>query len=188
MSETWQSQRVVAIGLVVAMVTSSCKNTPVADKSGVAPVSSPVSAAPSSPAPAPTDAASIAAVRDAAQKLLASTPKSVFDVDQKSAELGSDVSRLFAFVRDDIRHQIYAGVLRGARGTLTGRAGNAWDKAVLLGALLRHHGREVRFARGRLTPDRAAVVIVGDAAEISAQVKPYPNSIELYDTEGKQKK
>jgi large repetitive protein len=158
MSETWQSQRVVAIGLVVAM-TSSCTNSPGADKSGVAPASSPVSAPLSSPAPAPTDAASIASMRDASQKLLASTPKSVFDVDQKSAELGPDVSRIFAFVRDDIRHQIYAGVLRGARGTLTGRAGNAWDKAVLLSALLRHHGREVRFARGRLTPDRTTVLV-----------------------------
>ena len=159
MSETWQSQRVVAIGLVVAM-TSSCTNAPGADKSGVAaPASSPVSAPLSSPAPAPTDAASIASMRDASRKLLASTPKSVFDVDQKSAELGPDVSHLFTFVRDDIRLQIYAGVLRGARGTLTGRAGNAWDKAILLGALLRHHGREVRFARGRLTPDRAAALV-----------------------------
>jgi hypothetical protein len=31
------------------------------------------------------------------------------------------------------------------------------------------------------------VVIVGDAAEISEQVKPYSDSIELYDTEGNQK-
>jgi len=30
-------------------------------------------------------------------------------------------------------------------------------------------------------------VIVGDAAEISEQVKPYSDSIELYDTEGNRK-
>lgn len=44
-----------------------------------------------------------------------------------------------------------------------------------------------RVAQKYVMPDRAAVVIVGDAAEISAQVKPYSDSIELYDTEGKQK-
>src|SRR6266498_912458 len=45
-----------------------------------------------------------------------------------------------------------------------------------------------RVARKYVMPDRAAVVIVGDAAEISSQVKPYSNSIELYDTEGNRKK
>jgi hypothetical protein len=30
-------------------------------------------------------------------------------------------------------------------------------------------------------------VIVGDAAEITEQVKPYAEAIEFYDTEGKQK-
>ena len=44
-----------------------------------------------------------------------------------------------------------------------------------------------RVAQKYVTPDRAAVVIVGDAAEISEQVKPYSDSIELYDTEGKPK-
>jgi zinc protease len=45
-----------------------------------------------------------------------------------------------------------------------------------------------RVAQEHVTPDRAAIVIVGDAAEISDQVKPYAESIELYDTEGKPKK
>ncbi len=44
-----------------------------------------------------------------------------------------------------------------------------------------------RVAEDYVTPDRAAVVIVGDAAEISEQVKPYAATIELYDTEGKKK-
>jgi predicted Zn-dependent peptidase len=43
-------------------------------------------------------------------------------------------------------------------------------------------------AQAHVTPDRAAIVIVGDAAEISEQVKPYAEAIELYDTEGKPKK
>ena len=45
-----------------------------------------------------------------------------------------------------------------------------------------------RVARKYVMPDRAAVVIVGDAAEISSQVKPYSDSIELYDAEGNRKK
>jgi zinc protease len=45
-----------------------------------------------------------------------------------------------------------------------------------------------RVAQEHVTPDRAALVIVGDAAEISDQLKPYAESIELYDTEGKPKK
>ena len=45
-----------------------------------------------------------------------------------------------------------------------------------------------RAAQSYVTPDRAAIVIVGDAAEISDQVKPYSDVIELYDTEGNPKK
>lgn len=45
-----------------------------------------------------------------------------------------------------------------------------------------------RVAQAHVTPDTAAIVIVGDAAEISEQVKPYAETIELYDTEGKKKK
>lgn len=45
-----------------------------------------------------------------------------------------------------------------------------------------------RVARDYVTPARAAIVIVGDAAEISEQVKPYSEVIELYDTEGNRKK
>ncbi len=44
-----------------------------------------------------------------------------------------------------------------------------------------------RVAQSHVTPDRAAIVVVGDAAEISEQIQPYANVIELYDTEGNQK-
>jgi transglutaminase-like putative cysteine protease len=155
---TWHPQQIVALGLVVAMVTSSCTNAPGgAGQRGVAPASAPVSTPVSTPAP--PDAAAIAALRDASQRILASTPKSIFDPDQKAGELGADVNSLFTFVRDHVREEVYAGVLRGARGTLVSHAGNAWDRSVLLAALLRHHGRDVRFARGRLTPDRATALV-----------------------------
>lgn len=44
-----------------------------------------------------------------------------------------------------------------------------------------------RVAQSHVTPDRAAIVVVGDAAEISEQVQPYSNVIELYDIEGNRK-
>ena len=42
-------------------------------------------------------------------------------------------------------------------------------------------------ARQYVTPDRAAIVIVGDAAEVREQVKPFAEAIEIYDTEGERK-
>ena len=44
-----------------------------------------------------------------------------------------------------------------------------------------------RVANQHVTPDRAAVVIVGDAAEVVPQIKEYSEAIEIYDTEGKRK-
>jgi len=38
-----------------------------------------------------------------------------------------------------------------------------------------------------VTPGKAAIVIVGDAAEIAEQIKPYAEKIEVYDTEGNRK-
>jgi zinc protease len=44
-----------------------------------------------------------------------------------------------------------------------------------------------RIAQQHVTPDRAAIVIVGDAAEIEGQIKDYAETIERYDTEGNRK-
>ncbi len=44
-----------------------------------------------------------------------------------------------------------------------------------------------RVAQKYVRPEEAAIVIVGDAAETSEQVKPYAETIELYDTEGNRK-
>jgi predicted Zn-dependent peptidase len=42
-------------------------------------------------------------------------------------------------------------------------------------------------AQTYVRPDRAAIVIVGDAAEVAEQVKSYADAIEIYDTEGNRK-
>ncbi|MDT7604969.1 MAG: zinc protease [Acidobacteriota bacterium] len=44
-----------------------------------------------------------------------------------------------------------------------------------------------RVAREYVTPDRAAVVIVGDAAALGDQIKPYADEVELYDSTGRRK-
>jgi zinc protease len=45
----------------------------------------------------------------------------------------------------------------------------------------------LRAARNYVTPERAAIVIVGDAAALDAQIKPYADAVELYDHTGQRK-
>ena len=44
-----------------------------------------------------------------------------------------------------------------------------------------------RVARQYVTPDKAAIVVVGDAAAILDQIAPYSSEFEIYDTEGQRK-
>jgi zinc protease len=44
-----------------------------------------------------------------------------------------------------------------------------------------------RAAREYVTPERAAIVIVGDAAALGDQIKPYADAVELYDHNGRRK-
>jgi predicted Zn-dependent peptidase len=44
-----------------------------------------------------------------------------------------------------------------------------------------------RVAQRYVQPDRAAIVIVGDGAEVTEQVKQFSTEIEFYDTEGNRK-
>lgn len=80
-------------------------------------------------------------------------------VAAQAAALEYDPDRIFLFVRDEIFFESYAGILRGALGTLQGRAGNGPDQAVLLHALLRESGQDVRFVRGRLAPETATKLL-----------------------------
>src|SRR5579872_5951999 len=93
-------------------------------------------------------------------KQLADLPEpTVLSVDRTADVVGNSPAAMFTYVREHVRTQIYSGVLRGARGTLISGAGNSWDQALLLASMLRHHGREVRFARVHLAPEIAARVV-----------------------------
>jgi hypothetical protein len=82
--------------------------------------------------------------------LEARMPPERYDLTALAASLGAGVEPAFAFVRDRVGFDAYDGVLRGARGTLVHRAGNAPDRALLLAALLRQKGVATRFATSGL--------------------------------------
>ena len=94
--------------------------------------------------------------------LLASTPDAdITDpfIIEKAAELGNDPEQIFAFVRDEIAFESYVGSLRGARGTLWSKAGNALDQARLLIALLRVSGVPSQYVQGTLPDDKRVNLI-----------------------------
>jgi transglutaminase-like putative cysteine protease len=91
--------------------------------------------------------------------LVASIPAERYDVEALAATLGGGVEPAFAFVRDRIGFEAYDGVLRGAAGALASEAGNAFDRSLLLAALLRAKDVPVRFAFGALAePDARRLV------------------------------
>ena len=73
------------------------------------------------------------------------------DIVSQAAALHNDPQQMFAFVRDQIAYQAYSGSLRGARGTLWSKAGNALDRSSLLVALLRASGFTAQYVQGTLT-------------------------------------
>ena len=94
-------------------------------------------------------------------------PASVPTVADLAASLDWDPEKMFRFVADEVRYDPYAGALRGATGTLWGRAGNSVDQALLLAALLDEGAVPYRFAFAAL--DDAAVGELATSAAIDAE-------------------
>ena len=87
----------------------------------------------------------------AAQAELSKPGADPSDIGAKANALGPDAQRVFEFMRDQIALEPYAGVLRGARGTLVAGAGNALDRALLAQELLKADGIQSRLVEGKLS-------------------------------------
>jgi hypothetical protein len=84
-----------------------------------------------------------------------------FDVDALAIELAfDDAETIAAAVRAAVRFEPYAGVLRGASGTLASGGGNAADQALLLAVLLGDAGYEVELRRALLDDEGVAALLV----------------------------
>jgi transglutaminase-like putative cysteine protease len=101
-------------------------------------------------APAPAGTQDASSFADDAWAVAESLSEESADLDALAASLGDDPDAAFRFVRDRIGFEPYAGILRGARGTLAARSGNAADRSLLLAALLDRMGRSTRFVRADL--------------------------------------
>jgi transglutaminase-like putative cysteine protease len=83
------------------------------------------------------------------QAFLDEFPAALTDVEALARQYATPEAA-FEFLRDQVAFEPYAGVMKGARGTLLTRGGNALDRALLLAALLKHNGIEARIAHARL--------------------------------------
>jgi hypothetical protein len=111
-----------------------------------------------------------------AQQLIDQFPKELLDLDALARSVPTPESA-FAFVRDHIALEPYAGVMKGAIGTLTSRGGNAIDRALLLSAILARGGVTSKIAHGHLSRAQAEALlrqVVGapDAFEQIAEAIP----------------
>jgi hypothetical protein len=109
---------------------------------------------------------------------------SQFDLDALGASLEYDPAKIIAFVRTQIAFEQYPGVLRGEFGTLIGRAGNAFDKALLLRRLLDDAGYETRLVRTTLS-DTQARSLVSQMAQPRPAAPPIADPAALTDIRGR---
>lgn len=96
---------------------------------------------------------------DALEETRSLIDRSRFDPEELLLVLDYEADLALRFVGENIVFQQYPGLLRGARGTLMSRSGNALDQAVLLATLLRDAGLEARILRTTLTPDDSRILL-----------------------------
>lgn len=106
----------------------------------------------------------------------------MFDADMlwRSAALEQDPLQLFACVRD-IDYDPCVGSLRGTRGTLWGRVGNARDQSSLLIAMLRAASIPARYRHGTLSTATAQALIAEMFSEAPGIAGHVPDGTEVAD-------
>lgn len=95
-----------------------------------------------------------------AQQIHGQLDASLYDLDTLSAKLGIKADDIVTYVRENIAFEQYPGLLRGAKWTLIGRAGNSIDEAVLLATLLARAGYQIKIQHGALNPEQATLLLL----------------------------
>lgn len=99
------------------------------------------------------------AVMDLIANLQSSMNRTGFDLEELIFDMFfEEAAGVAEWMREHIVFQPYAGVLRGAEGTLVSGAGNAYDQALLLATLLNAAGYDARIALGRLDEESARLL------------------------------
>lgn len=88
----------------------------------------------------------------------ASTGNDWYDENARAGEL-TDANAVFAFVRDQIHTEAYAGAMRGGLGALISGGGSPADKALLLAQLLGVKGVAVHFVHANLSDAEIAATV-----------------------------
>jgi len=102
-----------------------------------------------------------------------------FDLDALLLQLDYDKEEIVRFVKEEISFEQYPGLLRGAKGTLISRSGNALDQSVLLATMLKDAGFDARIVRGNISES--------DARKILNQMRPPTSLPPLSDAKAFQK-
>lgn len=88
-------------------------------------------------------------------RIQAMLPPAIEGVESLADRLDYDIEAAIAHVRDEVRYEPYLGVLRGPDGAAVAAAGNAWDQALLLAALVKAMGADAQVVAGTIAEDDA---------------------------------
>ena len=93
------------------------------------------------------------------------------EIADKAAELGSPQA-MYEFVRNNFEFEPYYGSHKGSAETLRQGAGNDYDLASLLIALLRAEGHPARYGEGQveMTVDQATSWLAVDSGEVAGSI------------------
>ena len=93
------------------------------------------------------------------------------DITKIAFDLEYDANKIFDFVQKEVTYDPYSGVLRGALGTLWGKAGNSADQTLLLQALLNESQITSRLVVGSLENDPATKLLASTNLTLDAWKK-----------------
>lgn len=85
------------------------------------------------------------------------------------------------WIRENMTFDPYEGSLRGARGALFSKGGNALDRALLLAELLDAMGVDATIARGSLTDEQARALLASAAVAGSLTGDGVPSEVQAFD-------